>query len=161
MIFRVPAIATARYSCLKGVPVDITALRELKAMLDEGLISQEEFDARKAEILNAGAVAAAAEIAAQNQAQAPVSAPKAPKVKVRKTAAILAVAVLGMFGVHKFYMGKTRSAVITLCITILLGITLVAPACMLCIGIIEGVTYFNMTDEEWTETYINGKKEWF
>ena len=74
---------------------------------------------------------------------------------------VTAVAILGMFGVHKFYMGKTRAAIITLLVTILGAVTIVAPATMLFIGIIEGVTYLKMDDDAFKATYLDGKKEWF
>ena len=87
--------------------------------------------------------------------------PKGPRVISRQTAAIFAIAVLGMFGVHKFYMGKTRAGIITAAISVVLGITVVAPAAMLFIGILEGIGYLKMTDDEFKKTYLEGSKEWF
>ena len=102
-------------------------------------------------------------MAAAPAAAAPAApaAPKAPKTIQRKTAGILAAAVLGMFGVHKFYMGKTKAGIITVLISVIGGITIVAPAAMLFIGVIEGITYLKMSDEQFKTTYLEGSKEWF
>lgn len=142
--------------------MDVSALRELKTLLDEGIITQEEFDQRKTEFLDAAVAASAAAAATDAAAQNPAEPlPPKPREKHRKTAAYLAMFVLGMFGVHKFYMGKIKEGIITLAITLILGVTIAAPACMLFLGILEGITYLNMSDEEWQNTYIKGSKAWF
>ena len=84
--------------------------------------------------------------------------PKHPGADKKMTAALCGI-LLGAFGVHKFVLGYTVPGVIMLCVTVLTcgfgGIV------MAIIGIIEGVTYLQKSDEEFYQTYIVGKKEWF
>ena len=72
----------------------------------------------------------------------------------RITAGILAL-FLGAFGVHKFYLGYTGAGVIHL---VLLFVTC---GLVKIIGIIEGIIYLTMSDEDFIETYQIGQKEWF
>jgi TM2 domain-containing membrane protein YozV len=64
--------------------------------------------------------------------------------KSRITAGILAI-LLGDFGIHKFYLGKIGQGIVYLifCWT---GI----PAI---IGLVEGILYLLMKDEEFTQKY--------
>ena len=72
----------------------------------------------------------------------------------RMTAGILAL-FLGVFGVHKFYLGYTGAGVLQLVLTFFTcGAAKVIP-------IIEGIIYLTKTDEEFIETYQIGEKEWF
>ena len=79
-----------------------------------------------------------------------------PKSKL--TAGLLAL-FLGALGVHKFYLGYTMPGVIMLVSTVVTcgwggGVTLI-------ISFIEGILYLTKSDEEFTETYVDNKKEWF
>jgi TM2 domain-containing membrane protein YozV len=85
----------------------------------------------------------------------------AGKQKSKITAGLLAL-LLGGFGAHKFYLGYTTEAVITLVAVwgglILLGIpTLIMGV----IVFIEGIIYLTKSDEEFEATYVNNKKGWF
>ncbi len=81
--------------------------------------------------------------------------------KSKAAAGILAI-LFGVFGVHKFYLGYAKEGVITLLIavfgTIICGL---GPLAMEVIGVIEGVIYLTMPDEDFTETYVYGHKGWF
>lgn len=80
---------------------------------------------------------------------------------------VLAI-VLGTFGVHKFILGYTTPAIIMLVASLvgyvtgfLLCIPLLAPLAMWIIGVIEGIIYLTKSNEEFRNTYLIGKKEWF
>ncbi len=67
--------------------------------------------------------------------------------------------LFGYLGVHKFIVGNTRPAVIMLLVTILtcgLGTLVMYP-----IGFIEGIIYLSKSDDDFYQTYIVGKREWF
>ena len=77
----------------------------------------------------------------------------------KKTAAGICGILLGGFGVHKFVLGFTTPGVIMLLVSLL---TLcIAFKIMWIIGIIEGITYLTKSDEEFYQTYMVEKKEWF
>ena len=85
----------------------------------------------------------------------------AGKQKSKVTAGLLAL-LLGGFGAHKFYLGYTTEAIITLAAVwgglILLGIPTII---MGVIVFIEGIIYLTKSDEEFEATYVNNKKGWF
>ena len=77
-------------------------------------------------------------------------------------AGLLAI-FLGVFGVHKFYLGCNQSGFVMLAVTVLgslftLGL---AAAVMQVIGLIEGVIYLSKSQDEFDATYVNGKRDWF
>ncbi len=78
--------------------------------------------------------------------------------KSKVVAGILGI-LLGSLGIHKFYLGYTAPGVIMLLATLLtcgaLGVV------MEIIGLIEGVKYLCMTDEEFNQTYVDNTKGWF
>lgn len=73
----------------------------------------------------------------------------------KKLVAGLLGILLGTFAIHKFYLGYTKTAVIQL----IIGIVTCGVAGI--IGFIEGIIYLTKSDEEFEETYIKNKKEWF
>lgn len=103
------------------------------------------------------------------------------EISTRKLVAGLLAIFLGAFGAHKFYLGRTTPGLIvllahiggwfvTLVLSILtlgLGAIILVPlmglvASALCIvGLIEGVVYLTRSDEEFAQTYLTGKKDWF
>ncbi|MEN9213692.1 MAG: TM2 domain-containing protein [Gloeomargarita sp. DG02_4_bins_56] len=76
----------------------------------------------------------------------------------KKIAAGLCGIFLGSFGVHKFILGYTTEGLIMLLVTFLTcglgGIV------MSIIGIIEGIIYLTMSDEQFVNTYVLNKKGW-
>lgn len=60
----------------------------------------------------------------------------------------------GGFGIHKFILGYTKEGVIQLLLCFACGIGTV-------IGIIEGIIYLTKSDQEFVDTYINGRRGWF
>ena len=76
-----------------------------------------------------------------------------------KLAAGLCGILLGSLGVHKFILGMTTPGLILLAITVLtcgFGGILTGP-----LGMIEGIIYLTRSDEDFYETYVVGKKQWF
>ncbi|QLE55346.1 TM2 domain-containing protein [Nostoc sp. TCL26-01] len=71
--------------------------------------------------------------------------------------------VFGGFGIHKFILGYTTEGFIMLVISVVggsfsYGITLLI---MQLIGLIEGMIYLNKTPEEFVDTYLVNKQNWF
>lgn len=70
---------------------------------------------------------------------------------------------LGMFGIHKFYMGKTNVGFIMLGITIVGSLLTFGAAALVMqlIAVVEGVIYLVKSQEEFEREYIYGKRSWF
>lgn len=78
--------------------------------------------------------------------------------KSKLVAGLLAI-LLGSFGIHKFYLGKTVPGVIMLLVTLLSGGIL--GGIIWIIGVIEGVMYLTKSDEDFNAVYVEGDKNWF
>ncbi len=76
-------------------------------------------------------------------------------------AGILAI-ILGSLGIHKFILGYTKEGVIMLVLG-LLGIFTcgITSSISWIVGIIEGIMYLTKSDEEFYQTYQEGRKPWF
>lgn len=81
-------------------------------------------------------------------------------MKSKVTAGILAI-LLGSLGIHKFYLGYTKEAIIMLAVSLLGSLIAVGPAVMGIIGLIEGIMYLTKSDEEFQATYVDAQKGWF
>ncbi len=82
----------------------------------------------------------------------------APGAKNHIAAGLLGI-FLGVFGVHKFYLGYSKEGVIMLLVSLLtFGI---GAWVMAIIGLIEGIIYLVKIDEEFYRTYEVGQKPWF
>jgi TM2 domain-containing membrane protein YozV len=74
------------------------------------------------------------------------------EVKSKKTVAAILALLLGGYGIHKFYLGKTTAGIITIL------------ACCGGFGIIpliEFIIYLTKSEEDFYKDYIVGDKEWF
>lgn len=81
------------------------------------------------------------------------------EISNKKLAAGLTGIFLGAFGVHKFILGYTKPAVITLVVSLLTcG---VGYFVFQVIGIIEGVIYLTKSNAELASEYLDGQKDWF
>ncbi len=80
-----------------------------------------------------------------------------------KMAAGLLGIFLGCFGIHKFYLGYNKEAIIMLAISLGAGLVTcgAATGVMSVIGLIEGIIYLTKPDEEFEQLYIQGHKGWF
>jgi len=74
------------------------------------------------------------------------------------TAGLLGI-FLGAWGAHKFYMGNSSAT--TMLLVSLLGCPMIGGMVMGTIGVVEGIMYLTKSDEEFYDTYIRNKKEWF
>ncbi|VAW15268.1 Tsr1131 protein [hydrothermal vent metagenome] len=81
-------------------------------------------------------------------------------------AGVLAI-IFGSLGVHKFILGYQKEGIILLVATVIgyatmcivIGVFIVMATSI--IGLIEGVIYLTKSDEEFYNTYQEGKKPWF
>ena len=77
-----------------------------------------------------------------------------PAITKRLVAGILAI-LLGGLGIHKFYLGYTNAGIIQLIAGFLTcGIFNI-------VGFIEGILYLVKSDDEFEQTYILHRREWF
>jgi TM2 domain-containing membrane protein YozV len=67
--------------------------------------------------------------------------------------------VLGAFGIHKFMLGYKSAGLTMLLISVLTCCIGATP--MGIIGLVEGIVYLTKSDEEFYQTYVLGRKEWF
>ena len=78
--------------------------------------------------------------------------------KEKIVAGLLAI-FIGTLGIHKFYLGYTKSGIIMLLVSLLtFG---VGASVMAVISLIEGILYLTKSDAEFYQTYVQNKKEWF
>ena len=82
--------------------------------------------------------------------------PDRSQANSKKMAAGICGILLGALGVHKFILGYNTAGIITLVVSL---VTCGALGSIL--GIIEGIIYLTKSDEEFYQTYMVGKKEWF
>ena len=77
----------------------------------------------------------------------------------KKVAAGICAILLGGLGIHKFILGYNTAGIIMLLITVLSCTFLaIIPAV---IGLVEGIIYLTKSDDDFYQTYMVGKKEWF
>lgn len=151
-------------------------IKELKQLLDEGLITQEEYDQKKTELLSA----ASADAAGAPIGPTSASFPPDNRVEKRKSkwVAGLTAIFLGCYGVHKFYLGYAAQGAIMLAVTLglalpvsfiaralgsvalmkLIGLLQFIP---ILIGVAEGVIYLIKSEEDFQRIYVAGRREWF
>jgi TM2 domain-containing membrane protein YozV len=92
----------------------------------------------------------------------PPSAASDPAIKKAGSDKIMAGIcgmLLGSLGVHKFILGYTTAGVIMAAVTLLtcgMGGIVMGP-----LGLIEGIIYLTKSDEEFYETYVLDRKDWF
>lgn len=80
---------------------------------------------------------------------------------VRVTGAL--AILMGPFGVHKFILGRNKTALATLTISLFGGyltgwLTTIAMAV---VGLTEGVIYLTKTPHDFKALYIDSRKSWF
>jgi len=87
---------------------------------------------------------------------------EALRQKDHVAAGLLAI-FLGVFGVHKFYLGCNQAGFIMLAVSIIGGIfTLgLAAAVIEVISLIEGVIYLTKSQTEFDRVYVLHQRDWF
>ena len=98
-----------------------------------------------------------AESAPTPNAPSPASGAPVPGAEKKILIGILGI-ILGTFGVHKFVLGYQKEGIIMLIVGL---ITCWNIPVMGIIGLIEGIIYLTKSDQEFVDTYVNGKKTWF
>lgn len=70
---------------------------------------------------------------------------------------------LGMFGVHKFYLGCNNAGFIMLAVSIIGGIVTLglAAAVIWLIAIIEGIIYLTKSQTDFERVYVLNQRDWF
>ena len=86
-----------------------------------------------------------------------------PVVTKDHIAAGLLAIFLGVFGVHKFYLGYNTAGFIMLGVAILGGLLSfgIATSIVWLIGLIEGIIYLVKNQAEFEQAYVFSKREWF
>lgn len=80
----------------------------------------------------------------------------------RRTAALLAIVIIGMFGAHKFYIGNKQAGVIhviALFVAAFLSNAIGIQLPVALVGVfscVEGAIYALKTDEQFEEQYVYG-----
>ncbi|HVX86422.1 MAG TPA: TM2 domain-containing protein [Phycisphaerae bacterium] len=77
----------------------------------------------------------------------------------KKLAAGLCAILIGTLGIHKFILGYTTAGLTMLLVSVLtcgLGAIVIHV-----IALIEGIMYLTKSDQEFYETYMVRRKEWF
>lgn len=89
-------------------------------------------------------------------------AAQAVKQKDHVAAGLFAI-FLGLFGMHKFYLGYNKAAFIMLSVSILGSIVSLglAAAVVWVIAIIEGIIYLTKTQTDFDRIYVHNTREWF
>lgn len=85
-----------------------------------------------------------------------------PSKKEKIPAGLLAI-FLGSLGIHKFYLGYQKEALIMLLVSVVGGIITCGAVSGVVgiIGLVEGIMYLTKSDEEFQEMYVNNQKPWF
>lgn len=80
-----------------------------------------------------------------------------------KVAAGLLGIFLGWLGIRKFYLGYKKEGLIMILVSLIGAILTcgISIAVISVIGLIEGILYLTKSDDEFAQTYIQGRKGWF
>ena len=78
-------------------------------------------------------------------------------------AAGLFAVFLGVFGVHKFYLGCNQAGFIMLAMTVIGGMLTfgLAAAVIWLIAIVEGITYLTKSQTDFDRIYVLNQRDWF
>ena len=89
-------------------------------------------------------------------------AAEALRQKDHVAAGLLAI-FLGVFGVHKFYLGCNQAGFLMLAVTVIGSIFTfgLAAAVIEVISIIEGVIYLTQSQTQFDQVYVLNQREWF
>lgn len=142
----------------------VEELRGLKDLFDQGALTQEEYDIKKAAIL--GEVTGIED---------PLSSDRDLLLDSKRNvpAALFAI-YLGTLGIHKFYLGYASAGVTMLLVTLVgfflaffgfafppLLLFALGPIVIGIIAFIEAIIYLMKTDRQFYEIYVVGRKQWF
>ena len=91
-----------------------------------------------------------------------IYAAEALRQKDHVAAGLLAI-FLGMFGVHKFYLGCNQAGFVMMAVSIIGGILTLglAAAVIEIIALIEGVIYLTKSQTAFDQAYVLNQRDWF
>ena len=71
--------------------------------------------------------------------------------------------LLGVFGVHKFYLGYNAQGFTLFALTVIGGLFTfgIATGVVWIISAIEAIAYLSKSQSEFEQNYVYGKREWF
>ena len=102
------------------------------------------------------------EVLSMDNNENPTPAPAPSSDEKQKIVAGLLAIFLGWLGIHKFYLGYQKEAIIMLCCGVLGFIICGIPTTVVSvIGLIEGILYLTKSDADFKATYVDNKKPWF
>lgn len=123
------------------------------------------------ELLGDAAISVAPELAASAPAapalpQSPAGGSAPPMTgtnKPDKTTVGICALLLGSLGIHKFLLGFQTEGIIMLAVTLGAGMFTCGVSSIVVgiVGLIEGIIYLTMSEQDFDRTYIQGKKKWF
>ena len=83
------------------------------------------------------------------------------KNEKEKMVAFLLALFLGVWGIHKFYLGYTNQGIIMLLCGTIGWFLLFPPFVIAVIALIEAIMYITKSDDEFQKVYVDNKKAWF
>lgn len=109
---------------------------------------------------SSGSSAQSAEAFRASPVQPHYAAPLASRDHV--AAGFLAL-LLGVFGVHKFYLGYNAQGFTLFALTVIGGLFTfgIATGVVWIVSAIEAIAYFSKSQSEFEQIYVYGKREWF
>lgn len=83
--------------------------------------------------------------------------------RVDRVSAGICGILLGGLGIHKFIMGYTMEGAIMLCVSLGVGMFTCGLSSLVIhiIGLVEGIIYLCMTQEQFEQTYVRNRRPWF
>jgi TM2 domain-containing membrane protein YozV len=78
-----------------------------------------------------------------------------------KMIAFLLALFLGVWGIHKFYLGYNNQGIIMLVCGTIGWFLLIPPFVMAIIALIEAIMYISKSDDEFKRVYVDNEKAWF
>lgn len=135
----------------------VEEIKALKDLLDMGAITQEEYDAKKKELLSPAVAIQQTANPNVHTAQYPTSTSYA---KSKIAAGLLAI-FLGGLGIHKFYLGYSKEGIIMLVCSLVGALLIIGPFIIGIIALIEGIIYLTKSDADFDRIYVKGSKGWF
>lgn len=116
----------------------------------------------KAQVLDENRQAQNEEVAKAHRARSVFTSLRQISIRDHRVAGMLAI-VLGVFGMHKFYLGYHDQGFILLLATILTGMASfgLAVLAIWLVVCVEGVNYFTLSQQEFEKVYVEGTHNWF
>jgi TM2 domain-containing membrane protein YozV len=115
------------------------------------------------QLLGDAAISVTPDLVASAPPPQPVYSAAVTGNKVDKTTVGICAILLGSLGIHKFLLGFQTEGIIMLAVSVGAGFLTCGIASMIVgvIGLVEGIIYLTMSQEDFNRTYVQGQKKWF